>query len=120
VRVTGKDDLGVPLTITAPLKAHPQAAAWIVREARGRVPSVVDVPDDVALPDALASAGPLMPLEPPQVVGRHCAASGKVIAYEPDARLCLKCERVYHKDGVPETCECGASLGELQQASKSA
>jgi hypothetical protein len=49
------------------------------------------------------------------VVGRHCAATGKVIAYEPDARLCPRCERAYHKSGVPEACECGALLAELRE-----
>jgi len=56
----------------------------------------------------------VLPLEPPQVVGKHCAASGKVISYEPDARVCPRCERVYHRASVPASCECGASLTELQ------
>lgn len=114
VRVTGKDENGSALTITASLASQPQAAAWIVREARERVPAVVDVPDDATLPDPRAAAGTVMALEPPQVVGKHCAASGKVIAYEPDARVCLRCKRVYHKASVPDACECGASLTELQ------
>lgn len=120
VRVTGKDDLGVDLSIHAPLKVHPQAAAWIVKEARARIPAVVDVPADATLPEPLASAGAALPLEPPQVVGRHCADSGKVIAYEPDARVCRRCERVYHRAHVPETCACGAPLGELRPAEPSA
>lgn len=120
VRVTGKDDLGTAISVVASLKSHPQAAAWIVKEARERIPAVVDVPEDATLPEPLASAGTLMQLEPPQVVGRHCAASGKVIAYEPDARVCVRCERVYHKAGVPDVCECGASLAELQQPAKTA
>lgn len=120
VRVTGKDDAGTSLAVVATLKSHPQAAAWIVKEARERVPGVVDVPEDATLPDPLASAGETLALEPPQVVGKHCAASGKVIAYEPDARVCPRCERVYHKAHVPETCDCGASLGELRVQSKTA
>jgi len=116
LRVTGKDDTGVAMTIVAPLSSHPQAAAWIVKEARARVPGVVDVPEDATLPEASADAGESLPLDPPQVVGRHCAASGKVISYEPDARVCPRCERVYHKAHVPETCECGASLAELRAA----
>lgn len=114
VRVTGKDEVGIALTIAASLKSHPQAAAWIVKEARERVPSVVDVPEDATLPDPRASAGETLALEPPQVVGKHCANSGKVIAYEPDARVCPRCERVFHKSAVPASCQCGASLGELQ------
>lgn len=120
VRVTGRDDFGAEMTVSATLKSHPQAAAWIVKEARERVPAVVDVPDDATLPDPLASAGEVITLEPPQVVGKHCAASGKVIAYEPDARVCARCERVYHRTQVPEKCECGASLAELRQAAQSA
>ncbi|MGD0528179.1 MAG: hypothetical protein ABSE49_23800 [Polyangiaceae bacterium] len=118
VRVTGKDDAGAALTIAAKLKSHPQAAAWIVKEARERVPTVVDVPEDASLPDPRVSAGESLPLEPPQVVGKHCAASGKVIAFEPDARVCPKCERVYFKTSVPAQCECGASLVELQAQAK--
>jgi hypothetical protein len=117
VRVTGKDETGLPLSIAATLKSNPQAAAWIVKEARERVPSVVDVPEDATLPDPRTSAGETFALEPPQVVGKHCASSGKVIAYEPDARVCPQCGRVYHKSTVPSSCECGASLGELQSKS---
>ena len=120
VRVTGRDEMGSEMTVAASLKSHAQAAAWIVKEARERIPAVVDVPDDATLPDPLASAGTTLTLEPPQVVGKHCAASGKVIAYEPDARVCVRCERVYHRTQVPETCECGASLVDLQQSAKSA
>jgi hypothetical protein len=113
VRVSGVDDSGTKLTLSASLSHNAQAAAWIVRQARERVPSVVKVPTDASLPDPLSSAGETLPLEAPQVVGRHCAASGKVIAYEPDARLCPRCERVYHKASVPETCECGGTLAAL-------
>ncbi len=118
VRVEGKDDAGLPLTIAASLRSHPQAAAWIVTEAKARVPSVLHVPEDATLPDARADAGETVDLDPPRLVGRHCAASGKVISYEPDARLCPRCERVYHKAHVPEACECGASLAELRAANQ--
>jgi hypothetical protein len=114
VRVTGKDDASVDMALNAPVASHPQAAAWIVKEARARVPAVVDVPADAALPAAIDEAGHSLPLEPPQVVGRHCAQSGKVISYEPDARVCPRCERVFHKAHVPEICACGASLSELR------
>jgi hypothetical protein len=86
----------------------------MVKEARQRIPAVVDVPEDVALPEVRASVGESRVLEPAQVVGKHCAASGKVIAYEPDARVCPRCERVYHRAHVPAACECGASLAALQ------
>jgi hypothetical protein len=120
IRVTGKDDMGVDMTLIASLKTQPQAAAWIVKEARERIPAVVAELESSTLPDPLASAGVVVELEPTQVVGRHCADSGKVIAYEPDARVCVRCERVYHKSSVPETCACGASLVHLRPAEKSA
>jgi hypothetical protein len=120
VRVTGKDDAGVAMTLAASLRSHPQAAAWIVKEARARVPSVVQVPEDSTLPEASPDAGEGLALDPPQVVGRHCAASGKVISYEPDARVCPRCELVYHRAHVPESCACGASLSELRTATKTA
>jgi hypothetical protein len=110
IRVAGTDDAGTKIVLTASLESQPQAAAWIVREARERIPAVVQVPRDASLPDPLASAGEVLPLDPPQVVGKHCAASGKVIAYEPDARLCSRCDRVYHKATMPDACECGLAL----------
>jgi len=118
VRVVGTDDGGVAMTILASLASQPQAAAWIVKEARTRVPNVVDVPEDVELPEPNKNAGQVLPLEPPQIVGRRCAASNKMIAYEPDARVCPRCERVYHKLHVPEECECGAMLTHLQPHAK--
>jgi hypothetical protein len=123
LRITGKDDAGVPMTVLAALTSHPQAGAWIVKEARARVPAVVNVPADATLPEASTdegSGGDVLPLEALQVVGKHCAASGKVISYEPDARICPRCERIYHRSSVPASCECGASLTELQVASKPA
>jgi hypothetical protein len=120
LRVAGKDDAGAAMVITAGLSTHAQAAAWIVREAKERIPDVVDVPKEVSLPDPLASAGEVLSLEPPQVVGKHCSASGKVIAYEPDARVCPRCERVYHKAHVPDDCACGASLAGLREPAKTA
>jgi hypothetical protein len=116
VRVAGTSDDGTATTIVAKSSSQPQAAAWIVKEGRERIPKVVDVPDDATLAAPSASAGVSLPLDPPQVVGKHCAASGKVIAYEPDARLCPRCERVYHKTSLPEACECGTSLAGLAEA----
>lgn len=119
VRIEGKDEAGVAMSVVARVANNPQAAAWIVKEARARVPKRVDVPADATLPEA-AKGAQVLPLEPPQVVGKRCAASGKIIAYEPDARVCPRCERVYHKAGVPEECECGASLEDLRAAAAAA
>ena len=50
-------------------------------------------------------------LEPAQVAGQKCKASGKLIAFEKDARLCGRCGEIYHKDSVPKRCEvCDARL----------
>jgi len=119
VRVTGKDQSGVAVTLVVPVAKHPQAAAWIVKEARERVPSVVDVPEGT-VPAAVASVGQAISLDPVQVVGMRCAASDQIISYEPDARVCRRCERVYIKTQVPDTCACGASLADLKARPKSA
>src|SRR5262249_49780074 len=112
----GKDDTGGELVARARLGSQPQAAAWILKEARARIPGVVDVNEErvADLPEARSDAGEILTLDPIQVVGKHCAESGTVIAYEPDARACTRCERVYHKAHVPETCPCGASLASLR------
>jgi hypothetical protein len=112
----GKDESGAELVVRAPIDSQPQAAAWLLKEARARVPAVVDVSEEALgnMPETARDAGEVLQLDPIQVVGKHCAASGTIIAYEPDARVCPRCERVYHKAHVPETCACGASLTSLQ------
>ena len=112
----GKDDAGQELVAKAAVQSQPQAAAWILKEARARIPALVDVPDDAiaTIGEASKDAGEVLTLDPVQVVGKRCAESGTIIAYEPDARVCPRCERVYHKAHVPETCACGASLASLQ------
>jgi hypothetical protein len=107
VVVKGHDEGGGEVIVRARVTSHPQAAAWIAAEARKRVPEVVSFGEEIALPVARENAGERVTLEAVQVVGRRCTASQKIIAFEPDARVCSRCERVYHKDHVPETCECG-------------
>ncbi len=110
----GRDEAGAPFTVNAKVASHSLAAAWIVREARERLSNgkVVDIGESTLerLPATSDTDGELMKLEPVQVVGTHCAASGKIISFEPDARVCQRCERVYHKSSVPKKCACGASL----------
>jgi hypothetical protein len=65
------------------------------------------------LPAPRDDDGELLSVEGAQVAGRTCAASGKTIAFERDARLCPQCTQVYLKDKVPKKClTCGAELGE--------
>jgi hypothetical protein len=109
--VRGKDENGKEVSLTVNLKVHPLAAAWLAREARARIPKVTDIPDAVGgLPPTRSSDGEILVLDDVQVVGRHCAETGRIIAYEPDARVCPQCELVYHKSSVPQECSCGASL----------
>jgi hypothetical protein len=114
--VSGKDEAGVSWTFKVPVNAHAEAVGWIVKEALGRVPKVVDIRDAVLekLPGASPHAGMKIELEPLQVVGKKDALNGKTISYEPDARVCTRCERVYYKRTVPKKCKCGASLLELR------
>ena len=110
--VMGRDESGKELTVKVPLNGHAEAVGWIVDEARRRIPKVVDIDDAVVekLPSAGEHAGQKIDLEALQAVGKKCSASGKTISYEPDARICSRCERVYHKASVPKKCKCGASL----------
>ncbi len=109
VEVGGRDSSGVELVIRAPIKNQSQAAAWIVKEGLARVPVVVDVMPK-AVPEARADAAAEVAIDTIQVVGKRCSATQKVIAYEPDARICPRCERIYHKSDVPSMCRCGAAL----------
>jgi hypothetical protein len=108
--VRGNDEAGSPVTIHVSLKGHPQAAAWLLKEARQRIPSVV-AGLEISTLEPNGDAGVVVPLGDVQVVGKRCAASGKIIAFEPDARVCPQCERVYHKAHLPKACACGATLG---------
>ena len=115
--VNGKDEAGGSLGLRIAHKSQPQAVAWIVKEARARIPKVLEVSDEAraSLPKASRQAGEVLKLDATQVVGRRCAQTDKSIAWESDARLCPRCERVYHKDHVPGSCACGGSLAALQK-----
>ncbi|MBK8219036.1 MAG: hypothetical protein IPK71_35340 [Myxococcales bacterium] len=106
--VTGKDEADADFSFRIPARAHPAAVAWIVKEAKDRVPKKLDV-DETTLGriGEPSDEGTKILLEPLTVVGRRCAVSKKLIAYEPDAVVCPACERVYHKEKVPRKCACG-------------
>ena len=116
--VTGRDEVAKDWTFKVPLASHPEAIGWILREARRRIPKKVSIEKGVLakMPDAAPHAGTKLELEPLQVVGKKCAASGQTISYEPDARVCAQCERVYFKRSVPNKCKCGAAIGHLRPA----
>jgi hypothetical protein len=121
LKVSGKDENGKPMALTLAALSHPQACAWMLKEARDRIPSLVDVPDEPrGVPRPAANEGQGIVLDPVQVVGRRCMESGESILYEPDSRVCPKCERVYHKHHVPDVCKCGASLAGMRVTADSA
>lgn len=114
VTVSGRDEADAALVVTARLETQPQAAAWIVKEARLRASETVSIPEDAEIPDAIDDSEDVVVMDPLQVVGLRCAKSKKIISFEPDARVCTRCERVYHKDHVPKRCACGATLAHLR------
>lgn len=101
---------GDGITISVLRKVHPQAAARVVREAKDRIPKKVD--DDVSVPAPEGAVEPANePLDPPQIAGRACKGSGKLVSFEKDARFCGRCGELYHKTGVPDRClTCDARL----------
>ena len=105
---------GKELSLRIPVAAHRTAVAWILSEGTKRVPAVMDVKRQAltALPDPKDNDGEFVTIEGLQVAGRHCAASGKPVSFERDARLCPNCGQVYLKDQVPAKCvTCEAPLG---------
>lgn len=104
---------GNGLRIGAGLPHHGPAAAWIIAEALGRIPKRVQVPAELRdkLPRTDKHPGTLVDGEPLQVAGRRCKASGKLVSFEDDARLCPRCAEVYHRDYDGKSCvTCEASL----------
>jgi hypothetical protein len=101
--------------ISVPVRNQKAAVAWILAEGTRRIPDVMDVKRDAiaGLPEPSDKDGELVAVEGFQVTGRHCAKSGKPIAFERDARLCPQCAQVYHHTSVPKRCmTCQAELGE--------
>ncbi|MBK9265769.1 MAG: hypothetical protein IPM54_39025 [Polyangiaceae bacterium] len=97
---------GAGLSIVMPLPALREAVGETLREARVRMPKLVERVDMNGLDKEGAMSGETLPLEMPQVTGQPCQASGKPIQFERDARLCGRCGAVYHKDTVPKRCKC--------------
>ncbi len=120
--VRGEDEGGVDTAIGLPLRGFADAAAWVVSEATDRVAEALDLSDAdrAAIGAADPDAGETVDATPLQLVGKRCASSNKLVAYEPDARVCSTCERVYHKLSVPAECACGASLAHLKKAEQTA
>ena len=116
--VKGEDEAGSPLTITVKVKTQPSAAASIVSLGAQRAAEAFEVPQSEIekLPKANAADGLDVVIDPVQVVGKRCTNSNKVIAYEPDGRVCPGCERIYHKKSVPPKCACGQNLAGLRHS----
>jgi hypothetical protein len=117
LEVRGKTEGDESVTILFESRAVPGALAWVLKEARLRIPDKVDVEEDDVATIGTASklVGEEVAAPPLQLVGKKCAKSGKTIAYEPDARVCGRCERVYHRQSVPKVCACGFNLQHLRE-----
>ena len=113
----GSDEGGAKYAFRVKQSTSPQAVAWIVSQARERVPDAVELSETESgtIGDAAKKAGEWAEPPPLQVVGKRCAKTDKIIAYEPDARVCPRCERVYHRSHVPKVCVCGNSLAHLME-----
>jgi len=112
--VEGSSDSGAPVQIRIARRAQPQAVACVLHEAQSRIPAAIDIDDHVRalLPSRQPNAGIMRTIEPLQVVGKRDALTGEIISYEPDALVCARCERVYHRSralasGAPLACACG-------------
>ena len=116
VHLLGTDEMGAPVDWTFAEKNYGDGVGYILKEARARIPQLVDVDTETAdeVDSISADAGELLQLEPLQVVGKRCAQCDGVVAYEPEGRVCPQCERVYHKAHVPEHCACGANIASLR------
>ncbi len=102
---------GSGVIIAMPLPTLKEAVGETLREARIRVPKLVEGLEMNGLDKEGASSGETLALEMPQVTGRPCEATGKSIQFEKDARLCGRCGAIYHKDSVPKRCKvCDARL----------
>ena len=94
--------------------AHEAAVAWLAREALARIPARLELETEKS--HALAARagahdGHVVAVEKPQVAGRRCKASGTIVTFEGDARLCDRCGQVYHREHVPARClTCDAEL----------
>jgi hypothetical protein len=110
--IAGKDEVGVSWTFKVSVSQNPDAVGWLVKEALDRIPRKVDIADETLekLPSAGESAGETIDLEPLQIVGKRCSVTGKTISYEPEGRICPRCERVYLKTSIPKKCKCGNAL----------
>jgi hypothetical protein len=116
VRIAGDalrlETAGAPVAV--PLGAHGRAAARILAEASKRIGERVDVSPKAheRLPALADSDGEIVPALRLQLAGRRCAASGKSITFESDARLCPNCAALYHAGHVPAECtSCKRPLG---------
>lgn len=92
--------------ISMPLPTLREAVGETLREARARIPSLVERLEMNGLDKEGASSGETLALEMPQVTGQTCQASGKTLQFEKDVRLCGRCGALYHKDNIPKRCKC--------------
>lgn len=86
---------------------HAAAVAIIVKEALARIPKRVTISaqqTDALMRAADDHAGTIMEVQPVQVAGRRCKASGVIISFERDAVTCPRCGEVYDRRHLPSKC----------------
>lgn len=101
-------------TLYIAVASQPKAVAKIVQEAAKRISERLELSPSQAdtLPKLTDADGEVLRIEGAQVAGEKCAASGTLISFERDARICPACGQIYHKDHVPNECvSCGGSVG---------
>lgn len=81
----------------------PDAGSVALEELRKRRADLAtDITEKIEPSGAIAASW--VDVEPLQLAGERCKASGKVISLEKDGRSCARCGEVYHRESVPERC----------------
>lgn len=109
LHVVAVDEDGAKQDFSLPRKAYAKGLAYLVEQARARIPAQISVPDSADLGSVEALGHPL-PLPPLQIAGRTCAATQKTFTHITDAVVCHRCERLFDRGALPETCLCGGPL----------
>jgi hypothetical protein len=109
VSLEGRDRVvveGAKKRIVAAATHHAQAAGWILKEALARIPKRVSIDADKSgeFMRATGDHATVVAIAPPQVAGRRCKASGTIISFERDARICNRCGEVYERKHAPKKC----------------
>ena len=96
---------GAGKVVALSLGDHKDAAGLALAEARARIPARTAALASETIEAPPLAAGEPIKLEEAQVAGKRCHASGRIVSFERDARLCGRCGQVYHFEEVPSRCD---------------